>query len=157
MTPAVNVKIKLENGAIMPVKGSPGASGYDIYAKKGRENIKQVRKNVYFVNTGISVEPEEGYSIDIVPNSRIGKTSFMYANSFGVIDSDYRGTIHACIRDIDGTSKEAEDYFESIASQARPVGQLLIRKKYDISFIVENELSDTERGAGGFGSTEQKN
>lgn len=93
--------------------------------------------------------PAEGYYVELVPNSRLAKTGLVYGNSFGVIDPDYTGSIK-CVLNI--TSSATPEDLETV-SAGSVIGQLIIREKVDAVFEQVDELEQTERGDGGFGST----
>lgn len=150
----VKVKIKLLPGGKTPVKMTNGAAAYDCYARThkvldawGKEtnsiNFTQVKYDL-----GFALELPEGYCAKIIPRSSIVKTPLRLANNIGLIDSDYRGEVSAVF-----------DYAPNMNPDSIPylcddrVCQLLIEKVEDIQLIETLELSDTDRGQGGYGST----
>jgi dUTP pyrophosphatase len=140
----MKVKIKkLVPEAVIPSYASHGDAGLDLVATY----IKVEDHNTYGYfeyGTGIAVEIPEGYVGLIFPRSSISKTGMLLTNSVGVIDSGYRGEIKLRFKYINGTkSYEVGD----------KIAQLIILPYPTIEFEEVEELSDSERGEGGFGST----
>lgn len=155
------VKIKLLPGGIMPTKGTKGAAAWDCYAA---EDVA-VSAEPVLIGLGFAIEIPEGYHAKIFPRSSIGyKTNLRQPNCCGIIDSDYRGEVkamyesrieervvthsdavlvgvHKCV----GTS--------TVIKAGDRIAQMLIEKNEDFELVEADELSDTERGTGGFGST----
>ena len=119
-----------------------GDSGFDLYAM---EDIEIPSKKTGKVPLGISCKPEELHGYYLYPRSSIYKTSFRLANSVGIIDSGYRGEICAMVDNMsDDTQiiKKGEKFFQLCSPDLRPI---------DVEFV--EELDETIRGTGGFGST----
>lgn len=136
---------KLSDTAILPTKGSQGAAGYDLYADL-TSSIKLKPMEIRMIDTGISVEIPPDYSGDVYARSGLStKRGLTLINGVGIIDPDYRGSIHVPLINLSGTTQE-------IAAHER-IAQLIIRPAAEIKIIEADELSPTERGAGGFGST----
>lgn len=177
----VKIKIVLDDGAYMPTRATDGSVGYDVIGISAKlitlddrivpfTDYTEINQGVYVadangdyqrirsafkrvvIDTGIHVQPADGYYVELVPNSRLAKTGLSYGNSFGVIDPDYTGSIK-CILNISDTAT-TED-IESVAP-GNVIGQLIIRKKYDAIFEQVEHLDATQRGDGGFGSTAGK-
>ena len=161
----MQVKIKLLEGGIMPTKKTAGAAAYDCYAK---EDVT-VGENPTLIGLGFALELPEGYHAEIVPRSSIGlNTNLRQPNCVGVIDSDYRGEVkamyeckvHTCSRgmfDRFGGCEGIQTYLgvgngEKIKKGER-IAQMLIKKNEDVTLVEVDELSETDRGDGGFGST----
>lgn len=164
------IKVMLDPGAAMPTRATKGSVGYDVCSYKlylvhdnGSETIcetqEQIRPTLYDnricylkIDTGVHVTPEEGYYIDLVPNSRQGKTSLCWNGSIGVIDPDYTGSIKIMV-----STKNKEFNHDDVAKllPGNVVGQLIIRQKIDADLEFTDKLDETERGDGGFGSTEK--
>ena len=141
------LKIKLQKvteDARMPIKGSEHAACYDVYA----HSVKVQRPNKIVVGLGFSTEIPPGFKGVIVPRSSIAKTNWFLANSIGVIDSDYRGEWMMVLKTL-----------ESVVYDALPFAindrcaQIYFEKVNDVEFEEVDELTDTIRGEGGFGST----
>lgn len=148
-------KIKLDDGAIMPTKAHSSDVGLDVRALHV-EAIRAGSKNYIYklkIDTGVHVTPPEGYYFELVPNSRIAKSHFYYGNSIGIIDPEYTGSIKVILN---CTHAITESPMTLIPQKGDVVGQLILRKKYDVTFAQVTELYATERGDGGFGSTENK-
>jgi dUTP pyrophosphatase len=137
------IKIQLSRpDAIFPTKGHPTDAGYDLTIV---EKLSKLSENVYLFDTGVRVAPPSGYHVEIVPRSSISKTGWMLANSIGIIDESYRGSIMIALRRIDHKAP-----FPPLPSR---VAQMIVRKTEDVELELVDELSTTERGEGGFGST----
>ncbi len=140
----VKVK-KLAENAVLPTYGSPQAAGADLYALvEGTVTI--AAGETYLVPTGLSVEIPEGYVGLIYARSGLAtKKGLAPANKVGVIDSDYRGEVKVALFNQSGK-------LQSI-SQGERIAQLVIAPYLSVDYEEADELSATERGAGGFGST----
>ena len=138
----IKLKVKkLIADAVLPTYATDGSGAFDLYAPCDIELNKR-RGNK--IPLGIAVEVPKGYVMHIVPRSSIGlKTTMRMSNSVGIIDSDYRGEI-AALYDCDENVTIKKH--ERIAQ-----GYLLKVPTCDI--VEVDELSETERGNGGFGST----
>lgn len=134
---------KSRENAILPSKTHDSDSGYDLTII---EKIKTVG-NTDFFTTGIKIEPEDGWYVDVVPRSSIGKTGYILANSVGIIDNSYRGEIIIALKKVDPIAQEIE--------LPCRIAQMIPRKVHQITIeeVSEEELGDTSRGTGGFGST----
>ena len=143
----INIK-KLNPDATIPTYGSEYAAGADLYACLFAPiNIEP--GETFMVKTGISVEIPEGYAGLIYARSGLAsKRGLAPANKVGVIDSDYRGEIRVALHNHSLMSQKIEPN-ERIA-------QLVITPYIQAVFNETTELSDTERGEGGFGSTGTK-
>lgn len=156
------VKIKLLPGGKMPEKKSADAAAWDCFA---REDVV-VGNNPVLIGLGFMAEPPKGYYLEIVPRSSTGlKTNLRQPNSIGVIDSDYRGEVKAMYESKieerkvahSGTVFNAPVYkcvgTATLIKAGDRIAQMKLCKKYDADLVVVEELSETERGTGGFGST----
>jgi dUTP pyrophosphatase len=140
----VEIKIKkLCNNEKIPVKSTEGACGYDVYANMITTNVYETQCSVYF---GFAVEIPKGYALEFIPRSSICKTGFRLTNCVGLIDSDYRGEVYVTFDIIDKANKNNYKIGDR-------VGQFVVIKDYKSKFVEVDELSDTKRGDGGFGST----
>lgn len=137
---------KLHPNAVVPKFMTDGAAGMDLTAVEwGTEPIQGTGEYKYIYATGLAVEIPQGYVGLIFPRSSIHKTGMDLTNCVGVIDSDYRGEIKFVFR------KRTEQ--EAIYQESDRVGQLLIMKLPELEIKEVTELSETNRGEGGFGST----
>ena len=144
----MEIKIKkLYKDAITPTRGSEEAAGYDLYACLGGfEECKISPNTTMKIGTGIAAEIPNGYFGAVFARSGLAtKKGLRPANCVGVVDSDYRGEIMVALHNDDKEPQTIQAY-ERIA-------QLVILPYLNVSFTEVNELSDTERGEGGFGST----
>jgi dUTP pyrophosphatase len=142
----MKVKIKkLVETAIIPKYAKPGDAGMDLTATS---YYYDATNDNYVYGTGLAVEIPEGFVGLVFPRSSNRKTFHYLTNHVGVIDSGYRGEIIL-------TFKHRDDIFNS----ERPynvgdrIGQLIIMPYPTIEFVESDELSETERGTGGHGST----
>lgn len=135
--------IKLTEDAHEPTRGSEYAAGYDLYTS---EEITIEPGTFGMAHTGLAMEIPEGHFGGIFPRSGMAtKNGIRLRNCVGVIDTDYRGEIMiAAYND----SKETQ----TIAKGTR-IAQLILIPFTEALFNEQDKLSDTARGAGGFGST----
>lgn len=140
----IQVKVKkLTQTAKIPTKGSSGAAGWDVYADKFE--LKDAETcNVLKVRTGIAVELPEGYELQVRPRSGLSSKGVMAV--FGTVDSDYRGEVCVLLH----ISKIHE---EIKINQGDRIAQFVIQTVPQVEFVEVTELSDTQRGNNGFGST----
>ena len=140
----VRVKRVLE-GAKLPTYGSAAAAGADLYACL-EETVTIQPGETVFIPTGIALEVPQGCAGLIYARSSMGaKRGLAPANKVGVIDSDYRGQVMVALHNHSALP-------QSVEPQER-IAQLLITPVYTPGFVETEELSDTQRGSGGFGST----
>lgn len=140
----VNIK-KLKENAVIPTYGSANAAGADLYACID-EPLTLAPAQTVLVPTGLAMELPEGYAGLIYARSGLAsKKGLAPANKVGVIDSDYRGEIMVALH-----NHSASD--ATIEPQER-IAQLVITPYIMGVFQTTDDLSDTARGAGGFGST----
>ena len=172
MSCVIKVK-KLDERAAIPFSHHDTDTGYDLKLI----DIHKISGDVIFFRTGISVEPPKGYYFDVVPRSSISKTPLSMANSIGVIDWSYRGELIIPVRvhhPKSGSENKNETFAggmveifgkrpQSLSSLAKLIlyekpylFQLVLRKKYKCDFVVQESLEETERGDGGFGSTDKR-
>lgn len=155
----MEIKIKLLPGGKMPTKGTEGAAAFDCYAA---EDVVINGKPV-LIGLGFALELPPGYHAKIFPRSSIGlKTTLRQPNSCGIIDSDYRGEVKA-MYESKLSEREVKQYGNAIGTitgveahkimKGDRIAQMLIERNVDVEFLVVDELSETDRGAGGFGST----
>lgn len=143
-----NIRFKrLNSMATVPSRGSEKAAGYDLYAAIS-EPISIRPHETAKVGTGLSFElPDETFGAIFARSGLATKQGLRPANCVGVCDSDYRGEyIVAIHNDTDN---------EQIIAPNERIAQLILMPYIPMIFEEVNELSDTERGAGGFGSTGQ--
>lgn len=142
----VNVKIKkLDKKALTPTYGSQFSAGADLYYA-GDEPLTIEAGKTVLVHTGIAMEIPEGLVGLIFARSGLAtKRSLAPANKVGVIDSDYRGEIMVALHN-------HSDIPQTIEARER-IAQLVLVPYVAAAFEEADELDDTARGTGGFGST----
>ncbi len=139
---------KLSEKAVIPAYGSEFAAGADLYACI-EEDVTIAPHNTAVIPTGIALELPVGYAGLIYARSGLAtKKGLAPANKVGVVDCDYRGEVKVALHN------HSEDT-QTVAVGER-VAQLVITPYITAEFIEKAELSDTVRGAGGFGSTGSK-
>ena len=143
----INIK-KLTESAVIPTYGTEYSAGADLYADT-KENVVIKAHETKLIKTGISLEIPEGYAGLIYARSGLAsKKGLAPANKVGVIDADYRGEIMVALHNHTTEDKE-------ISPQER-IAQLVITPFLKVDFNEVDNLSETVRGEGGFGSTGQK-
>lgn len=136
---------KLRPNAILPTYGSAEAAGADLYACL-EEEITIAPGETYFVPTGLALEVPRGCAGLIYARSSMGaKRGLAPANKVGVIDSDYRGEVRVVLLN-HGSQPQTIQPGERIA-------QMIITPVLTPVYEEVEDLSDTDRGTGGFGST----
>lgn len=142
----VNIK-KLNENAIVPTRGSEYAAGYDLYAIADESNKIEIQPNeMVKIKTGLAMEIPEGYFGAVFARSGLAtKRGLRPANCVGVIDSDYRGEIIVALKNDSGGLQ--------VINEGERVAQIVIMPYLPLEFNEVDTLEDTDRGAGGFGST----
>lgn len=144
MTQNVNIK-KLNPNATIPTYGTEFAAGADLYAC-AEDNIVIPSHSTVFVHTGIALEVPVGYAGLIYARSGLAcKKGLAPANKVGVVDSDYRGEIMVALH-----NHTNNDLF---ITNGERIAQLIITPYLTANFVEVDELDETVRGEGGFGST----
>ena len=133
---------KLNPNAVIPTRAKPGDAGADLVAiSKEWDEVNQVLT----FDTGIAVQIPIGSVGLLVPRSSVYKTGLTLCNTCGILDEGYRGSIQFKFYPGDRPKKNYE-----IGDR---IGQLVIVPYINYPFIEVEELDETERGSGGFGST----
>lgn len=169
----MQVKVKkLSESAVVPMYGNPGDAGMDLVATS--RHFDADGNAVY--GTGLAFEIPEGYVGLIFPRSSNAKKDLMLTNSVGVVDSGYRGEVMfkfkpvAFFADQGYGQGEGSSYFDFTVTPGSKfadskefginlyevgdrVGQIIIMPYPQVTFQEVSELSSTDRGVGGFGST----
>ena len=146
---------KLTNNAVIPHKAHPTDAGFSLTATSC--TMDEFGSMVY--GTGIAVEIPEGYVGLVFPRSSICKKDMMLTNCVGVIDSGFIGEIKAKFK-----PTNSFNYYDGSIIAESPIGdnmycigeriaQLIIMPIPKIEFVEAEELSDSDRGKGGFGSS----
>ena len=138
----MEIKIKKITDNAKITRGSDQAAGYDLYA------VTDATINPHecvLVGTGLIMQIPEGYFGGIYARSGLAsKQGLRPANCVGIVDSDYRGEVMVALRN-------DTNEVRSVSAGER-IAQIIIQPYLNVTFV-EGELDDTERGAGGFGST----
>jgi dUTPase len=151
----------------MPAK--IGDAGFDVIAKSDPVIVGTAAFGPYWsridyieYDTGLILEPEQGYHTLAIPRSSLSKTNLFLRNSIGLIDNEYRGTVkfrfgyivHPSEITIESGNLIFEINDEKIYKKGERIGQLLFAKTISPSELsIVGEFRKTERGEGGFGST----
>lgn len=169
--PKLKAKVNLlSEKAVLPTRAHPKDTGYDITFT----GVNKIVDDVIYFSTGLSIEPPSGYYFEIVPRSSISKLPLSMANEVGIIDEPYRGEILIPVRvhhNMEFFSGSGTRYAQGIVYMfgSRPqtmsavadqimmnkpkLFQAILRKRNNCDFIID-EISETDRGDGGFGSTD---
>lgn len=145
------MKIKrLHPNAIVPTLGSAAAAGYDLYALYPCDLEPG---DTWFIHTGLAIEIPAGFWGGIYARSGLAtKKGLRPANGVGVIDSDYRGEIMVALHN-DSSSLQHIDAGDRIAQLVFHQQCTILPDEDGNIWQVVEDLSDTDRGEGGFGST----
>ncbi|MBE7077484.1 MAG: dUTP diphosphatase [Clostridiales bacterium] len=145
--PKIAVK-KLDERAVLPTYGSEFSAGADLYAVADEDIVIQPGETK-LVHTGLAMEIPEGYAGLIYARSGLAsKRGLAPANKVGVVDADYRGEVMVALHNHSNTEQK-------VAPMER-IAQLVVAPFLKATFETVDELSDTVRGEGGFGSTGTK-
>lgn len=144
----VKVKIKrLHESATLPTYGTELSAGADLYNLN--EAVTVLPHETVLIHTGIALEIPEGYAGLVYARSGLAtKRGLAPANKVGVIDADYRGEVMVALHNHSETAATVE--------AGERIAQLVIAPFLKVEYELADELSDTARGAGGFGSTGKK-
>lgn len=144
----LNIK-KLHEDAIIPTYATPGSACFDLYAVEVEDNTRLINGKPQTFRTGLSFEIPAGYVMLVFSRSGHGfNYSTRLSNCVGVIDSDYRGEVMVrLIRDTD--SLTSPNFFNT----GDRVAQAMLVPVEQVVFFETEELTETERGMDGFGST----
>ena len=136
---------RIDDGARLPTRGSEYAAGWDLYALE--EYVVPFRKSVK-LRTGLRVAIPVGYEGQVRARSSLGSKGLILPHSIGTIDADYRGELFVLMTWIG----EGESYRVKAGER---IAQLLISPIPEVTFkeVSVEQLGDTMRGDGGFGST----
>ena len=136
---------RTDDGARLPTRGSEYAAGWDLYALE--EYVVPFRKSVK-LRTGLRVAIPVGYEGQVRARSSLGSKGLILPHSIGTIDAEYRGELFVLMTWI----VEGESYRVNAVER---IAQLLISPIPEVSFkeVSIEQLGDTKRGDGGFGST----
>ena len=142
----MEIKIKrLSDTAKIPTRESSCAAGYDLYADIPEDITIKPHETVK-INTGVAMEIPEGYFGGIAARSGLAtKEGLRPANCYGIVDSDYRGQIIVALHN--------DSDIERVVTPQERIGQIIIQPYLNVTFCEVDDLTETERGSNGFGST----
>ncbi|MGD2169146.1 MAG: dUTP diphosphatase [Chlamydiota bacterium] len=139
------VILQAEKEELLPVYASSGASGADLKANIEQDVIIPP-KGFKLIPTGVKVEIPVGFEIQVRPRSGLAfKSGITVLNTPGTIDADYRGDIGVILINLSDKEFTVTPFMR--------IAQMVLAPVYQAEFILQNELSSTERGRGGFGHT----
>ena len=140
----INIK-KLDNRAVIPGYATAFSAGVDLHAVLDEPvTIKPLERKL--IKTGLAIALPKGFEAQVRPRSGIAlKKGITVLNTPGTIDSDYRGEIGVILVNL-----SSEDF---VVNHGERIAQMVIAKHETVTFNEVNELSETDRGDGGFGST----
>jgi len=146
MTNKVKVKFKkMDEKVIPPFQANKGDAGWDICAN---EDVSIAPLSVAKINTGLMIEVPEGYELQVRGKSGLAlKEGFTIAQGIGTIDAGYRGEIGVLLKSLRPFTKTVR--------KGEMIAQLVLNKLPEVEYEEVDELSDSERGKKGFGSTKK--
>jgi dUTP pyrophosphatase len=145
---------KLDPNAVLPARAQEGDVGYDVVALD--DGTWSPDGTFYEYKTGLAIEVPKNFHTELFPRSSVTKYDLVLGNSIGLVDNGYRGEIRFRFKYIPRFTVE-----EGVLTQQPPIlykkgdkiGQIVVRPSVTFDVAEVEELSSTERGAGGFGST----
>ncbi len=142
MSAVIRVK-RVRPGARLPRRATQGSSGFDLYASLEAGDVI-VGQYPVLIPTGIAIEAPPGYDVQIRPRSGLARQGVLC--TYGTIDADYRGelmvTMYTMALDIEHRIQDGDR-----------IAQIVVSQLAGVVLEEAEELTDTERGAGGHGST----
>lgn len=138
---------KLYEDAILPHKGSNKAAAYDVHAYLPDKTDVEIKAHeTVKIGTGLAMALPEGYFMGVYARSGLStKEGLRPANCVGICDEDYRGEYIVALHNDSKTKK--------VIKHGDRIGQIVLQPRVECSFVEVDELDETERGTGGFGST----
>ena len=134
---------KLRPDARIPEKAHINDTGYDLWITGIH---KKLDNGVIMYSTGLAIQPPLGTYFEIIPRSSIIKSGYIQANGIGVVDQDYRGELFVPLLKVDPNAPDL--------GLPKKIAQLVLREINTCEFFEKEELHETKRGEGGFGSTD---
>lgn len=145
----MKLKVKrLDSRAQLPIRATPGSACYDIYSNErgiSGEGVNLGPGDIRLFGTGLAFGLLEDYELEIRPRSGLASDGIVVMNSPGTLDSDYRGELKVILGNFSGRW-----YF---ISKGDRIAQIKVNKVIPIELKEVNQLSETERGESGLGST----
>jgi len=144
---------KLHPDAVIPKRAHKGDAGYDLIAIE-EPNIVEDKSGILYIEykTGLAIQLPKGFRTELYPRSSISKYNLSLCNSIALIDNSYRGEL-ICRFNLVVEDLTKEDIDPKIYKKGDKIVQLVIKKDYIFDIIEVDELDETERGVGNFGST----
>lgn len=133
--------VRADPEAVAPFKVRASDVGYDLVLIR---KIKQVN-NLYYYDTGIKLQPDFGWYAEVVPRSSLPRSGHMLANSMGIIDRAYTGTIIVALFKVDPSAPDIDLPFRAV--------QVILRPAVHFQMKQVDAIDETERGDKGFGSS----
>lgn len=147
----MNIRVKrLSEKAVLPIKAHNSDAGFDLTATRITTEINECGQVILTYHTDLAFEIPEGYFGALVSRSSVFKKSISLTNCIGIIDAGYRG-------EVTGKFRSTTDVVPAAYNVGERFAQLLILPVPDVTFEESNELEDSERGEGGYGSTGTEN
>jgi dUTP pyrophosphatase len=140
---------KLTEDAVEPVKAHEEDAGFDLTATDLTTELGNDGQLILVLHTGIAIEIPKGYVGFVYPRSSICTKSLYFTNSVGVIDSNYRGELKV-------KTKQNTNVVPIVYKKGEKFAQLIVMKKPDVTLKESDQLSETDRGDKGYGSSDQK-
>lgn len=140
---------RLSEEAVLPIRANKADAGIDLTATRITQELNECGQLTLVYHTDLAVEIPEGYVGLLFPRSSIANKSLMLCNAVGVIDAGYRGEIM-------GKMRSTTDVVPAIYKPGERFAQLIIMPIASITISEAAELSESERGEGGFGSSDEK-
>lgn len=140
---------KLSEKAVMPIRAHEGDAGVDLTVTRITTEINECGQLILVYHSDIAVEIPTGYVGLLFPRSSIFKKSLAMTNSVGVIDSGYRGELMVKFR-------ATTDVVPALYKEGERFTQLVIVPYLDYKMTETDELTESERGSGGYGSSDEK-
>lgn len=142
----INIKYNSKEGAIVPEYKTAGAAGADLCAYLPSQNVTLSPGKSALIPTGLLFEIPDGYEVQVRPRSGLAaKNGVTVLNTPGTIDSDYRGEVKVILINL------GEEEFT--INDGDRIAQMVIAPVTTAEFTFAENLSETDRGAGGMGST----
>lgn len=143
---------KLHPDAVIPKYQTAGASGFDLHAL---EDITIAYGQTVLVKTGLSVAVEPGYELQVRPRSGLSlKTGLRVANAPGTVDADYRGEVCVIMTNTRNAIQAGTGFpAPEVIKKGDRIAQGVICPVLQVEFVEVEDLDETDRGAGGYGST----
>ena len=141
---------KLSDKAVLPTKAHKTDAGLDLTCTGIESEVNECGQFILVYHTGLAIEIPDGYVGLIYPRSSICKKSVMQTNSVGVIDSGYRGEVLVKYRNTSG------DSIPALYNIGERIAQLIIMPYPEIEPVFAEDLSESDRGTDGYGSSDKK-